>query len=79
MAETLGLDAVRASALNTRGVARVRLGDPDGLSDVEESLELSLQIQSVFDVLRGYTNLAHVSELARRRGACARAEPGAPP
>ncbi len=31
MAETLRLDAVRASALNTRGVARVRLGDPDGV------------------------------------------------
>ena len=63
MAEAQGLDAVRASSLNTRGVARVRMGDRDGLGDVEESLELALHVHSVFDVLRGYTNLAHVSEL----------------
>jgi class 3 adenylate cyclase/tetratricopeptide (TPR) repeat protein len=63
MAEEQGLDAVRASSLNTRGVARVRLGDRAGLHDVEESLELALRIHSAFDVLRGYTNLAHVSEL----------------
>ena len=58
LAETLGLDAVKASALNTRGVARVHLGDPDGVRDLEDSLRLALRIESVFDVLRGYTNLA---------------------
>jgi tetratricopeptide (TPR) repeat protein len=63
MAEADGFEAIKASALNTRGVARVRLGDADGLHDVEESLELALRVHSAFDILRGYTNLAHVSEL----------------
>jgi class 3 adenylate cyclase len=63
LAEPLGLDAVTASALNTRGVARVHLGDRGGLRDVEDSLELAVRIQSIFDVLRGYTNLAHVARV----------------
>ena len=58
LAEALGLDAVKASALNTRGVARIKLGDRDGLRDLEDSIELALRIESVFDVLRGYINLA---------------------
>ena len=61
LAETLDLEPVKASALNTRGVARVHLGDRGGLHDVEESLQLALRIESVFDILRGYTNLAHVA------------------
>jgi class 3 adenylate cyclase len=60
LAEKLGLEAVKASALNTRGVARVHLGDRSGLRDVEESLGLALRIESVPDVLRGYANLTHV-------------------
>jgi class 3 adenylate cyclase/tetratricopeptide (TPR) repeat protein len=60
LTEPLELDAVRASALNTRGVARVHLDDPGGVRDVEDSLELAQSIHSVFEVLRGYTNLAHV-------------------
>jgi class 3 adenylate cyclase len=60
LAEPLGLEAVTASALNTRGVARVHLGDPGGVRDVEDCLALAQRSHAVFEVLRGYTNLAHV-------------------
>jgi tetratricopeptide (TPR) repeat protein len=57
-ADELGLDQVRASTLNTRGVARFAVGDREGVADLEESLELSLRISSLYDVQRAYNNLA---------------------
>ncbi|MFY9579057.1 MAG: AAA family ATPase, partial [Gaiellaceae bacterium] len=63
VAEPLGLDQVRASALNTRGVARVNLGDEEGIADLEASLALALSGTFVFDILRGYNSLAYVWEL----------------
>lgn len=62
IADRLGLDQVRTTALNTRGCARVALGDFDGYADVEASLELALEISSVWDICRGYTNLAVVAQ-----------------
>jgi tetratricopeptide (TPR) repeat protein len=61
IAELLGLAGIRSNALNTRGVARVFLGDYDGLEDLEASLELALELKSVMDILRGYNNLAHAA------------------
>jgi class 3 adenylate cyclase/tetratricopeptide (TPR) repeat protein len=56
MAEEFGLDEVRARALNTLGVSRVKLGDPKGLADIERCLEIT-EIGS-YDRLRAFINLA---------------------
>jgi class 3 adenylate cyclase/tetratricopeptide (TPR) repeat protein len=56
LGEDLGLDDIRARALNTLGVARVKLGDRSGLSDLERSLELTTVGSP--ERLRGFINLA---------------------
>jgi class 3 adenylate cyclase/tetratricopeptide (TPR) repeat protein len=57
MAEELGLDELRASALNTLGVCRVLTGDRDGLADLERAIEISRGVRS-FQLVRGLNNLA---------------------
>jgi tetratricopeptide (TPR) repeat protein len=70
MAEELGLDELRAHALNNIGTARVNLGDRGGLADLELSIEIALSVKSQ-ESLRAYNNLANVlttlGELARGR------------
>jgi class 3 adenylate cyclase/tetratricopeptide (TPR) repeat protein len=56
MAEEFGLDELRALALNTLGVSRVKLGDPKGLADIERCLEIT-EIGS-YGRLRAFINLA---------------------
>jgi class 3 adenylate cyclase/tetratricopeptide (TPR) repeat protein len=56
MAEALGLDELRAHALNNIGVARVDIGDRSGLRDLQRSLAISVDISSPESV-RGYLNL----------------------
>lgn len=46
-----------AHALNNRGSARVRLGDPGGRDDLERSLRVALEAQLDEHVGRAYTNL----------------------
>jgi class 3 adenylate cyclase len=58
MAETLGLDDLRAHALNNIGSARAASGDPRGLAELEESIALASRSNSILDVLRGHNNLA---------------------
>jgi class 3 adenylate cyclase/tetratricopeptide (TPR) repeat protein len=57
VADPLGLDHIRSQALNTRGTARVFLRDPTGIKEIEEGLALAVRTTSVWDILRGYTNL----------------------
>jgi class 3 adenylate cyclase/tetratricopeptide (TPR) repeat protein len=57
MAEALGLDELRASALNTLGVCRVMTGDLDGLKDLERAIEISREIRS-FQLTRALNNMA---------------------
>jgi class 3 adenylate cyclase/tetratricopeptide (TPR) repeat protein len=57
MAEELGLDEIRAHALNNIGIARLVSGDANGLGDLEQSLEVALSINSAESV-RAYGNLA---------------------
>ena len=68
IADRLGLEDVRAHALNTLGLARVHVGDPEGVRDLEHSLEVARRIQSSPLVLRGYNNLIaafdHLGETA---------------
>jgi class 3 adenylate cyclase/tetratricopeptide (TPR) repeat protein len=55
MADDFGLPDIRARALNTVGVSRVKLGDRDGLADIERSLESSAPGSP--ERLRAYINL----------------------
>jgi tetratricopeptide (TPR) repeat protein len=59
MATELGLDEVRAHALDNVGVARVGAGDAGGLDDLEQSIEIANEIGSI-ESLRGYNNLRHI-------------------
>jgi tetratricopeptide (TPR) repeat protein len=59
LATGLGLDSIRAHVLNTLGTTRANAGDWAGLDQLQESLELSLALNSPSDILRGYNNLAH--------------------
>jgi class 3 adenylate cyclase/tetratricopeptide (TPR) repeat protein len=56
MAEELGLELVRAHALNNVGVARARLIGDEGFRNLEQSIELSERLRSP-EAARGYNNL----------------------
>jgi tetratricopeptide (TPR) repeat protein len=68
IADELGLDDLRAGALNTIGVARVTTGDRGGLEDLERSIEIAERANSPESV-RGYFNLggmlANLGDLRR--------------
>lgn len=59
MATELGLDAVRAHALNNIGVARVLTGDRSGIENLEASIEIAKRIGSP-ESLRAHNNLFSV-------------------
>jgi tetratricopeptide (TPR) repeat protein len=56
MADALGLDELRAHALNNIGIARLNVGDRGGLVDLERSVELAVAVKSP-EAARGYNNL----------------------
>jgi class 3 adenylate cyclase len=58
MAEELGLDDVRAHALNNVGSARVRSGDLGGVADLELSIATSEALKDPAESTRDYGNLA---------------------
>ena len=57
LADSLGLDELRAHALNTIGLGRLGLDDFDGIDDLEESLHLALAHGTPFELTRIYNNL----------------------
>ena len=57
MAEQLGLEELRAHALNNIGSARTRSGDAGGLEDLEQSVAIAVAINSP-ESTRSYGNLA---------------------
>jgi class 3 adenylate cyclase len=71
LAEELGLDDLRASALNNVGCARARTGDARDFVELKESIAIAWQANSISDVIRGHNNLAamlHIhADLARSR------------
>jgi DNA-binding CsgD family transcriptional regulator/tetratricopeptide (TPR) repeat protein len=56
-AVAVGASAYEAHALNTLGCARVGLGDTGGLADLEQSLRIAAEIDDLWGLARGYTNL----------------------
>ena len=46
LAEELGLDSVRARNLNTRGVAKIQMGDRGGLNDLEQAVAIAAAAHS---------------------------------
>jgi class 3 adenylate cyclase/tetratricopeptide (TPR) repeat protein len=59
MAERLGLDELRAHALDNIGTSRVSLGDETGISDLERAAELALAVRSP-EAARALNNLGTV-------------------
>jgi class 3 adenylate cyclase/tetratricopeptide (TPR) repeat protein len=60
MAEQLGLEGVRAQALNVVGTARVMSGDQDGMDDIRRSLAIATSINSPDEIHRALNNLANM-------------------
>ncbi len=59
MADSLGLDELRAHALNNIGIARFSSGDRDGVADLERSVEVAVAAKSP-EAARSYNNLGAV-------------------
>jgi tetratricopeptide (TPR) repeat protein len=58
MAEELGLDEVRADALNNIGSARSSTSDADaGIDDLRRSIDIAMSAGAFTEALRGYNNL----------------------
>ncbi|MGB2952081.1 MAG: hypothetical protein WBB74_01670, partial [Gaiellaceae bacterium] len=81
IAEQLGLDDIRAHALNTIGVSRAGGRDRGGLAQLEQSLTLSLELNHAENIIRGYKNLGSIlfdfGELERVAELTAQAEAAA--
>jgi len=60
IADQLGLPDVHASALNTIGMSRWRLGDEEGAADVARAAEIAVAVNS-HEAARAYYNLAGLS------------------
>jgi class 3 adenylate cyclase/tetratricopeptide (TPR) repeat protein len=56
-AEELGLDDLRAHALNNIGAARAALGDVGGIDDLVKSVEIAREANSISELLRSVNNL----------------------
>src|SRR6266516_4459012 len=78
MAAELGLDEVRAHALNNIGTSRIHLGDTGGFSDLEESIEIADELGSP-ESLRGYNNIfSNQVSIGNLREAAAAVRAGVP-
>jgi len=60
MAETLGLDELRAHALNNIGVAKTTSGDLSGLDDLRSSIDIAYE-RNALEVHRGLQNLGSLT------------------
>jgi DNA-binding SARP family transcriptional activator/class 3 adenylate cyclase len=68
LAETFGLDEIKAESLTFRGHARILDGDRSGLADLEQAVEINLAINSPGIVRRSAnlaTSLVELGELDR--------------
>ena len=73
LAEELGLEEIRAAALNIVGVARSHAGDLAGIKDIKQAAEIARAANSPYELARAYNNLASVysslGEMAAARAA----------
>ena len=72
MAERLGLDELRAHALDNIGTSRTSLGDERGFAQLEQAAEIALAVRSP-EASRALNNLSSAhAQLGdfRRRGNC---------
>ena len=60
IADDLGLDDLRAHALNSIGISRMTLGDAKGIEDAERAVAISLE-KNLPEGARGYGNLAEMA------------------
>jgi tetratricopeptide (TPR) repeat protein len=60
IADALGLDELRARALNNIGCTKANVGDLAGFADLEQSVEIALAANSL-EAVRAYTNLAAIT------------------
>jgi DNA-binding SARP family transcriptional activator/class 3 adenylate cyclase/tetratricopeptide (TPR) repeat protein len=67
LAETLGLDEVKAETLTYRGYARIQSGEREGLYDLEQAVALAEALDSI-GLVRRYANLATTLELLGELG-----------
>jgi class 3 adenylate cyclase/tetratricopeptide (TPR) repeat protein len=58
LAEHLGIDELRAAALNFIGVARTELGDRGGLDDINRAAAIAVDASSPYELARASNNLA---------------------
>jgi class 3 adenylate cyclase/tetratricopeptide (TPR) repeat protein len=66
MAEELGLDEIRARVLNSIGAARIAGGDPGGIDDLDESVELATRLNIADEMTRAWNNLGTMKLLLGR-------------
>ena len=66
MAEELGLDDIRARVLNSIGAARVAGGDPGGIDDMDDSVELATRLNLGEEITRAWNNRATMKVLLGR-------------
>ena len=57
VAEELGLDDIRATALITVGTARAGMGEDPSLEDIKRGIEIARRINFVTEVIRGTNNM----------------------
>jgi class 3 adenylate cyclase len=60
IAEKLGLDDLRAHALNSIGISRTTLGDAEGIADLESAIAIALENNLPDQGVRAYGNLAEM-------------------
>jgi class 3 adenylate cyclase len=60
IAEKLGLDDLRAHALNSIGISRTTLGDAEGIADLESAIAIALENNLPDQGARAYGNLAEM-------------------
>jgi class 3 adenylate cyclase/tetratricopeptide (TPR) repeat protein len=70
-ADALGLELLRLHVLITMGTARTIVGDPLGVEDLEEAIEVGTRLNTP-EVLRAYINLASINGDLGRQDECYR-------
>jgi tetratricopeptide (TPR) repeat protein len=63
LAEQLGWEAGLSEALSLLGLTRLNLGDPSGLDDVEQSIEVAAAAEAFDALARGYNALAVAQQM----------------